>query len=107
MVGRLMEDAANPRETLLLALAIVDLMEAVDNVVKAEAKPKLKVKVRKAKPGKPAMSGASWTDEEKEEMMKHRAAGFSIEEIAKKIGRSKSATQVAISKIERGQKRTI
>lgn len=102
----------DPLETMQLAYQFLEFLmtressrkRAVPTNKKAEpTKKPVKAVAPKKGSSKPSRKSKPWTQEEKELMMDLRASGLSVTQISRRISRTKAATQVAISKLEKQQ----
>lgn len=103
----------DPLETMQLAYQFLEFLMTRESSRKRAVPTKKKVEPTKkpvkavapkkgsSKPPTIARKSKPWTQDEKDLMMKLRASGLSINQISKKIQRTKAATQVAISKLEK------
>lgn len=106
-------ESDDPIGALSAAVYVIEIIEKISMKNKAQAVPApkkiapKKVASKKVAPkkgsSKPPRKSKPWTQEEKELMMNLRASGLSVTQISKKIQRTKAATQVAISKLEKQQ----
>lgn len=105
----------DPLETIHLAYQFLEFFmtressrkRAVPTKKKAEPtkKPVTAVAPKKKRPGRPSRSNEPWTDEEKQKILWMREKGLTVSKIAKEIGRSYAATNVALNKLQREIKR--
>jgi len=96
----------DPLETMQLAYQFLEFLMTRESSRKRAVPTKKPVKAvapkkGSSKPSTIARKSKPWTQDEKDLMMKLRASGLSINQISKKIQRTKAATQVAISKLEK------
>lgn len=96
----------DPLETMHLAYQFLEFLMTRESSRKRAVPTKKPVKVVAPKKGssKPSRKNKPWTQEEKELMMDLRASGLSVTQISRRISRTKAATQVAISKLEKQQR---
>lgn len=95
----------DPLETMHLAYQFLEFLMTRESSRKRAVPTKKPVKAVAQKKGssKPSRKSKPWTQEEKELMMDLRASGLSVTQISRRISRTKAATQVAISKLEKQQ----
>lgn len=95
----------DPLETMQLAYQFLEFLMTRESSRKRAVPTKKPVKAVAPKKGssKPSRKSKPWTQEEKELMMDLRASGLSVTQISRRISRTKAATQVAISKLEKQQ----
>lgn len=101
-------ESDDPIGALSAAVYVIEIIEKISMKNKAQAVPapkKIAPKKVASKKGssKPSRKSKPWTQEEKELMMNLRASGLSVTQISRRISRTKAATQVAISKLEKQQ----
>ena len=97
-------ESDDPIGALSAAVYVMEVIEKISMKNNAQAVPapkKVAPKKGSSKPSTIARKSKPWTQDEKDLMMKLRASGLSINQISKKIQRTKAATQVAISKLEK------
>lgn len=96
-------ESDDPIGALSAAVYVIEIIEKISMKNKAQAVPAPKKVAPKKGSSKPSRKSKPWTQEEKELMMNLRASGLSVTQISRRISRTKAATQVAISKLEKQQ----
>jgi hypothetical protein len=91
----------DPVGALETSLYIVGVIAQLNN--QRAAKPAASEAAPSKASSKPTRQSKRWTKAEKTLMMGLRASGLSVEQISRRISRTKAATQVAISKLEKQQ----